>query len=107
MNNKDIDGMWDYFCAKINNAVELFAPTNSKKRAILPKWMNKASRLACKAKANKWKVYRNSRTYNDLVEYRFFKKKADLECHKAKKSFENKVAENIKKNPKSFYAYVR
>ena len=64
MNNKDIDGMWDYFCAKISNAVELFVPTNSKKRAKLPKWINKASHLACKAKANKWKVYRNSRTFS-------------------------------------------
>ena len=56
INKKDIGGMWDYFCTKINNAVELFVPTNSKRRAKIPNWMNMASRLACKAKANESKV---------------------------------------------------
>ena len=107
MKEMDIDSMWTYFCAKIEDAIERYIPINSKKRSKLPKWMNKNSRQACKAKAKLWKIYQKTRSYNDLMEYKTFKKRADRECKKVKQLFEAKVAENIKKNPKSFYAYVR
>jgi hypothetical protein len=39
-----------------------------------PKWMNRAAKVARRKKVNKWKQYRESGSYNDLVEYKLAKK---------------------------------
>jgi myo-inositol-1-phosphate synthase len=41
------------------------------------------------------------------VEYKKAQNKAVAEYRRAKKKFEKWLAHNVKKNPKSFYAYVR
>jgi hypothetical protein len=52
-------------------------------------------------------VYRESGSYNDLVEYKLARKLVEKEYRKAKRVFEEKVANEVKSNPKSFYAYIR
>ena len=54
-----------------------------------------------------WHRYKESKTYNDLVEYRRAQNKAVKEYQKAKVEFEKRLAKDIKTNPKSFNAYVR
>ena len=54
-----------------------------------------------------WIRYRESQSYNDLVEYRIAQNKAVKEYRKTKREFERNLAKNIKSNPRSFYAYVR
>jgi len=51
--------------------------------------------------------YRQSRPYNDLIEYKIAQNKAVKEYRKAKRQFEKKLAKDIKSNPKCLYAYVR
>jgi hypothetical protein len=41
------------------------------------------------------------------VEYKLARKLVEREYRKAKRVFEEKVANEVKSNPKSFYAYVR
>ena len=43
---------------------------------------------------------------NDRPAYRIAAKNADIELRRAKLNFEKKLAQNIKKDTKSFYAYV-
>src|SRR5664279_3605844 len=54
-----------------------------------------------------WVRYRQSKTYNDLVEYKRAQNKATKEYKKAKRKFERSMAKDVKSNPRSFYAYVR
>ena len=49
---------------------------------------------------------RESKTYNELVEYRRAQNKAVKEYKKSKIEFEKKLAKYIKTNPKSVYAHV-
>ena len=51
--------------------------------------------------------YHNSGSYNDLYEYKRVLNRGTSEYKKAKYSFEKKLANNVKTDPKSFYAYVR
>jgi len=69
--------------------------------------MNGAAKRARKYKSKMWQRYRQSKSYNDHVEYKRALNKSTEEYRKAKKNFELKLAEEIKINPKSFYAYVR
>ena len=61
-----------------------------------------------------WTKYKESKTYNDWIEYKRVSNKAVKEYRKVKKKFEKKLKKfekklvtSIKNNPKSFYSYVR
>ena len=54
-----------------------------------------------------WKRYRETREYHLYEAYKCQRNKAQNEVKKAKQYFEKKLAENIKTDPKSFYAYTR
>jgi hypothetical protein len=69
--------------------------------------MNKEAKLARKTKFKMWKTFQQTKSYNDLVEYKIARVRATKIYKKARKSFETKLANEVKNNPKSFYAYVR
>ena len=72
-----------------------------------PLWM---THRAFKAKNNKyfyWKKFQESKLHADYITYKKYHNRDVTEIRKAKKSFEKKLSENIKSDPKSFYAYVR
>ena len=99
--------MWQKFCSIVNQALDLFVPSGPSKNNKNPCWMNRAASSAKKYEPRMWIRFRESQSYNDLVEYRIAQNKAVKEYRKAKGEFGRNLAKNIKSNPRSFYAYVR
>jgi hypothetical protein len=66
--------------------VEKCVPVVKVSGRYCPKWINRAAKVARRKKVNKWKQYRESGSYNDLVEYKLAKNMAEREYRKAKKS---------------------
>ena len=60
-----------------------------------------------KKKHNLWKKFRYSQEDTDYVKYKKQENKASKLVRSAKREFEKKIAQNIKKDPKSFYKYVK
>ena len=58
-------------------------------------------------KQNMWRVYRHTRKDEDYANYKEALNLATTEIRKSKRTFEIKLAGNIKNDSKSFYAYVR
>ena len=58
-------------------------------------------------KQTMWRVYRHTRKDEDYANYKEALNLATSEIRKPKRTFENKLAGNIKNDSKSFYAYVR
>ena len=58
-------------------------------------------------KQTMWKVYRRTRKDEDYANCKEALNLATTEIRKSKRTFENKLAGNIKNYSKSFYAYVR
>ena len=54
-----------------------------------------------------WRVYRRIRKDKDYANYKEALNLATTEIRKSKRTFENKLAGNIKNYSKSLYAYVR
>ena len=54
-----------------------------------------------------WRVYRRTRKDEDYANYNKALNAATTEIRKSKRSYEQKLACNIKNDSKSFYAYVR
>jgi hypothetical protein len=102
-----IDDLWLRFKDILDLLVGKYVPLVTGRRKKYPQWMTKAVKRARNYKVKKWKEYRSSGEYNDLVEYKIARNKADKEYRKAKRIFEERIADNVKTNPKGFYAYVR
>ena len=58
-------------------------------------------------KQTMWRVYRRTRKDEDYENYKEALNLATTEIRKSKRTFEKKLAGNIKNYSKSFYAYVR
>ena len=58
-------------------------------------------------KQNMWRVYKHTGKDQDYVVYKEALNAATYEVRKSKLNFELKLAQNIKSDSKSFYAYVR
>ena len=59
-------------------------------------------------KQTMWRVYRHTRKDEDYTNYKEALNAATNEIRQSKRSYEHKLACNIKKNDsKSFYAYIR
>ena len=54
-----------------------------------------------------WRVYRRTRKDEDYANYKEALNLATTEIGKSKRTFEKKLAGNIKNYSKNFYAYVR
>jgi hypothetical protein len=91
----DIENMWQTFCMLMDLEVEKCVPTVKVSGHYCLKWMNRAAKVDRRKKVNKWKQYRESGSYNDLVEYKLAKKLAERKYRKAKRVFEEKVANEV------------
>ena len=58
-------------------------------------------------KQNMWRVYKHTRTDKEYDAYKEALNAATNEVRKSKRNLEHKLAQNIKSDSKSFYAYVR
>ena len=58
-------------------------------------------------KQNMWRVYKHTGTDKDYDAYKEALNVATNEVRKSKQHFEHKLAQHIKSDSKSFYAYVR
>ena len=54
-----------------------------------------------------WRVYKHTGKDKDYEVYKYALNAATNEVRKSKRNFEHKLAQNIKSDSKSFYAYVR
>jgi len=106
-NLKDVEQQWANIKKEILAARDQFVPKNkiSKKRS---KWVNKKV-LKCRTAKNKaWKSYIKSNRDSKLYDIYKSKLNESVKVNRsAKIEFEKKLASNVKKDSKSFYAYIR
>ena len=71
------------------------------------KHLSKEAFRKIRHKKNMWKVYKHTGKDRDYLVYKEALNAATNEVRKSKRNFELKLAQNIKSDIKSFYAYVR
>ena len=108
LEGKSLQEMWEYFSFLIGTLTEQYVPKSKYTGNQRPMWMNtSASDEVKKKKQRAFKKYRYVPTRGNLDQYVAQNKIANKATFKAKKSFELKVASQIKNHPKSFWKYVR
>ena len=71
------------------------------------KHLSKEAFRKIRHKQNMWRVYKHTGKDQDYVVYKEALNAATKEVRKSKRNFELKLAQNIKSDSKSFYAYAR
>ena len=71
------------------------------------KYLSKEAIRKIVLKQTMWRVYRHTRKGEDYANYKEALNAATTEIRQSKRSYEQKLACNIKNDSKSFYAYVR
>ncbi len=102
---RDVDYIWSTLKADLISVRDKFVKKQSKKNTKC-KWVTKKVKTFRKAKKNAWIKYQKSNKNCALYEeYKSKLRQSVQENKKAKQQFEEKLADNIKQDCKSFYAY--
>ena len=107
MKNKTATECWNILRGEIDSAIDGYVPMKKQGKRSKKKHLSKEAFRKIRHKQNMWRVYKH--TGND-VDYEVYKEAlsaATNEVRKSKRNFELKLAQNIKSDSKSFYAYVR
>ena len=107
MKNKTATECWNILRGELDSAIDSFVPMKKQGKRSKKKHLSKEAFRKIRHKQNMWRVYKHTGKDQDYVVYKEALNAATNEVRKSKRNFELKLAQNIKSDSKSFYAYVR
>ena len=107
MNNKTATECWNLLRGELDSAIDSYVPMKKQGKRSKKKHLPKEAFRKIRYKQNMWRVYKHTGTDKDYDAYKEALNAATNEVRKSKRNFEHKLAQNIKSDSKSFYAYVR
>ena len=107
MNNKMATECWNILRGELDSAIDSYVPMKKQGKRSKKKHLSKEAFRKNRYKQNMWRVYKHTGTDKDYDAYKEAPNAATNEVRKSKRNFEHKLAQNIKSDSKSFYAYVR
>ena len=105
MKNKTAAECWNIVRGELDNAIDV--PMKKQGKRSKKKHLSKEAFRKIRYKQNMWRVYKHTGKDTDYDAYKEALNAATNEVRKSKQNFEHKLAQNIKSDSKSFYAYVR
>ena len=107
LKNKTATESWNILKREIDCVVVKFVPLKKQGKRSKKKHLSKEAIRKIKYKQMMWKTYRHTGSDEDYAIYKEALYQATAEIRNSKRSYEQKIAFNIKHDSKSFYAYVR
>ena len=107
MNNKTATECWNILRGELDSAIDSYVPMKKQGERSKKKHLSKEAFRKIRHKQNMWRVYKQTGTDKDYDAYKEALNAATNEVRKSKRNFEHKLAQNIKSDSKSFYAYIR
>ena len=104
----NVEDSWNFFITKINNVIDKHVPQkklNRNKRK--QKWINTECLSSIKTKHKAWNRYIHTKDRNDYLRYCKVRNQCTKVTKTAKKKFEQSIIENVQRDPKGFWGYVR
>ena len=107
MKNKTATECWNILRGELDSAIDSYVPMKKQGKRSKKKNLSKEAFRKIRYKQNMWRVYKHTGKDKDYDAYKEALNAATNEVRKSKRNFEHKLAQNIKSDSKSFYAYVR
>ena len=105
--NKTAIECWNILKYEIESIIDKFVPFQKQGKRCRKKHLSKEAIRKIMLKQTMWRVYRRTRKDEDYAKYKEALNAATTEIRQSKRSYEQKLACDIKNDSKSFYAYVR
>ena len=105
--NKTATECWNILRGELDSAIDSHVPMKKQGKRSKKKHLSKEAFRKIRYKQNMWRVYKHTGKDKDYDAYKEALNAATNEVRKSKRNFEHKLAQNIKSDSKSFYAYVR
>ena len=105
--NKTATECWNILKYEIESIIDKFVPLKKQGKRSRKKHLSKEAIRKIVFKQTMWRVYRRTRKGEDYATYKEALNIATTEIRKSKRTFEKKLAGNIKNDSKSFCADVR
>ena len=107
MKNKTATECWNILRGELDSAIDKYVPMKKQGKQSKKKHLSKEAFKKIRYKQSMWRVYKHTEKVKDYEVYKEALNAATNEVRKSKRNFEHKLAQNIKSDSKSFYAYVR
>ena len=107
MKNKTATEYCNILRGEPDRAIDSYIPMKKQGKRSKKKSLSKGAFRKIRYQQNMWRVYKHTGKDTDFDAYKHALNVATNEVRKSKRNFEHKLAQNIKSDSKSFYAYVR
>ena len=107
MKNKTATECWNILRGELDSAIDSYVPMKKQGKRSKKKHLSKEAFRKIRHKQNMWRVYKHTGKDKDYEAYKETLNAATNKVRKSKRNFEHKLAQNIKSDSKSFYAYLR
>ena len=97
---------WDLIHNKLTGLIERYVPRKKFTNNTSPPWYNRDIRILNKNKRQAWNKYRKQPTQDNWRNYTFHRNLLTHTIEHHKETYENKIASEVKHNPKQFWKYV-
>ena len=107
MKNKTATECWNIFRGELYSAIDSYVPMKKQGKRSKKKHLSKEAFRKIRYKQNMWRVYKHTGKDNDYYANKEALHAATNEVRKSKRNGVHTLAQHIKSDSKSFYAYVR
>ena len=109
MKDKDVEQSWNIFLQHYHDVVHKTVPPYQVHRGrVKKKWMTNKVLMLIQRKEAMWNSYRKNKcSKRKLMRYRKARNQVTTAIRQAKYVFERKLADEVRDNPRVFYAYAR
>ena len=107
MKNQTGAESWNILKSELDSVINRYVPMKKQGKRSKKKHLSKEAFKKIRYKQDMWRVYKHTGKDKDYEVYKEALNAATNKVRKSKRHFEHKLAQNIKSDSKSFYAYVR
>ena len=106
LTSKNTEEMWQIIKDKILKATDASIPLTKRRTNTNPHWYTQRVKHHVNLRKKAWKIYSCDRTAEKRQGLRKLQKETRLIIKEAKVAYEQKIAEDLKHNPKTLYTYI-
>ena len=107
MKNKTGAESWNILNNELESVINIYVPMTKQVKRSKKTHLSKEAFKKIRYKQDMWRVYKHTGKDKDYEVYKEALNAETNEIRKSKRNFEHKLAQNIKSDSKSLYAYVR
>ena len=109
LESMDVENAWQLIVEEIKKNVKKYVPLKKKVHKTRQKdpWWSPALMKEVKKKHQKWKEYRNDKTQENYAKYKTQRNTTTQLIRQARRQYEKKIIDSMKKEPKRLYKYIR